>query len=55
MANVPQAASIAGAWIAMEDRGKAVLFNVQADGSISGREIPPQVAQMLMQGVAKPQ
>lgn len=55
MANVPQAASIAGAWIAMEDRGKAVLFNVQADGSISGKEIPPQVAQMLMQGAAKPQ
>jgi hypothetical protein len=55
MANAPQAAGIAGTWIAMEDGSKAVLFNVQADGSITGKEIPPQVAQMLMQGAAKPQ
>jgi hypothetical protein len=52
MANNPQPANagIAGAWIAMEDGGKGMLFSVQADNSVTGKEIPATLVQMLMQG-----
>jgi hypothetical protein len=55
MANAPQAAGIAGTWIAMESGGKAMMFNVQGDNSVTGKEISPQVVQMLMQRAPKPQ
>jgi hypothetical protein len=54
MASAPQTTSTGGAWIAMENDGKAILFNVQGDNSVTGKEIPPQVVQMLMQGAPKP-
>lgn len=50
MANAPQAAGIAGTWIAMESGGKAMMFNVRADNTVTGKEISAQVLQMLMQG-----
>jgi hypothetical protein len=52
MANNPQAAGagIAGAWIAMEDGGNGVLFTVEGDNSVTGKEIPATLVQMLMQG-----
>jgi hypothetical protein len=50
MANTPQAAGIAGTWIAMESGGKGILFNVRADNTVTGKEISSQVVQMLMQG-----
>ena len=53
MANTPQAAGIAGTWIAMESGGKAMMFNVLADNTVTGKEISPQVVQMLMQGRGK--
>lgn len=57
MANNPQAAGtgITGAWIAMEDGGNGVLFTVQGDNSVTGKEIPPPLVQMLMQRAPKPQ
>jgi len=55
MANNPQAAGVTGAWIAMEDGGKGVLFTVQGDNTVTGKEIPAPVVQMLMQGAPKPQ
>ena len=54
MANAPQAPGVAGTWIAMEDGGKGMMFNVQGDNSVTGKEISPQVVQMLMQGAPKP-
>lgn len=53
MANTPQAADVAGTWIAMEDGGKAMMFNVRADHTVTGKEISPEVVQMLMQGRGK--
>jgi hypothetical protein len=50
MANAPQAAGVAGTWLAMESGGKAMMFNVLADNTVTGKEISPQVVQMLMQG-----
>jgi hypothetical protein len=41
-----------GAWIAMEDGGKGILFTVNADNSVTGREMPAQVIQMLTQAPA---
>jgi len=38
-----------GAWIAMEDGGKGILFTVNADNSVTGREMPAQIIQALMQ------
>ena len=45
----PQSASAGtvGTWIAMEDGGKGILFTVQPDHSVTGREVPAQVIQML--------
>ena len=54
MANAPQASGIAGTWVAMESAGKGLMFNVQSDNSVTGKEISPQVVQMLMQGAPKP-
>jgi hypothetical protein len=53
MANTPQAAGLAGTWLAMEDGGKAMMFNVRADHTVTGKEISPEVVQMLMQGRGK--
>jgi hypothetical protein len=50
MANAPQSAGIAGMWIAMESGGKGIMFTVRADNTVTGKEISPQVVQMLMQG-----
>jgi hypothetical protein len=51
MANASQSdAGIAGTWIAMESGGKAMMFNVRADNTVTGKEISPQVVQMLMKG-----
>jgi hypothetical protein len=36
-----------GAWIAMEDGGKGILFTVNADNSVTGREMPAQIIQAL--------
>jgi hypothetical protein len=49
MANAPQATGVAGTWIAMESGGKAMMFNVLADNTVTGKEISAQVVQMLMQ------
>jgi len=38
-----------GAWIAMGDGGKGILFTVNADNSVTGREMPAQIIQALMQ------
>ena len=53
MANTPQAAGVAGTWLSMEDGGKAMMFNVRADLTVTGKEISPEVVQMLMQGRGK--
>lgn len=53
MTNAPHAQGIAGTWVAMENAGKGMMFNVQADNSLTGKEISPQVVQMLMQGGPK--
>jgi hypothetical protein len=52
MQNNPQAsaADISGAWIAMEENGKGLLFTVRPDKSVTAKEMPAQVVQMLMQG-----
>jgi len=42
-----------GAWIAMEDGGKGILFTVQSDGTLTGREMPAQLIQMLVQAPAR--
>ncbi len=50
MANNPQAtAGIAGVWVAMEDGGKGMMFTVQPDHTVSGKEMPAAMIQMLMQ------
>jgi hypothetical protein len=54
MANAPQTQGIAGTWVAMESSGKGMMFNVQADNSVTGKQISPQVVQMLMQAAPKP-
>jgi hypothetical protein len=46
----PPSVGITGTWIAIEDGGNGIMFNVQADNSVTGREMPAQVIQMLMQG-----
>lgn len=38
-----------GAWIAMEANGNGILFTLNADNSITGREMPAQIIQALMQ------
>jgi hypothetical protein len=50
MQNNPQAAGIAGAWIAVEASGSGIIFTVQADGTLTGREMPAQLIQALTQG-----
>lgn len=51
MANAPQAAAgISGTWVAKASDGKGILFTVTADNSVTGKEISPQVLQMMMQG-----
>jgi hypothetical protein len=50
MQSAPQASGIAGTWIAMEASGSGILFTVQADNSVTGREMPAQLIQMLVQG-----
>jgi hypothetical protein len=37
----------------MEGGGKGMMFSVQADDSVTGREMPAQVIQMLMQSGKK--
>jgi hypothetical protein len=54
MANALQAAGVTGTWVAMESGAKGIMFNVQADNSLTGKEISPQVVQMLMQTAPKP-
>jgi hypothetical protein len=54
MANPPPATGVMGTWVAMESGGKGMMFNVQADNSLTGKEISPQVVQMLMQAAPKP-
>jgi hypothetical protein len=51
MQNAPQATGIAGTWIAMDVSGGGIMFTVLPDNSVSGRELPAQVIQMLLQGV----
>jgi hypothetical protein len=47
----PQAsADIRGSWIAMEGNGKGILFTVAGDNTVTGKEMPAEVIQMLMQG-----
>jgi len=53
MRNAPQASGIAGMWVAMEGNGMGILFNVQPDGSVTGREMPAQIIQALMQAAAR--
>ncbi len=49
MAENPQAATdITGSWISMEDGDKAILFTIQTDGSVTGKEMPIAVMQMLL-------
>ncbi len=36
-----------GSWIAMEEGGKGILFTVQGDRSVTGKEMPAQLIQML--------
>ena len=47
-ANSQAATEITGSWISMEDGGKAILFTVQTDGSVTGKEMPAAVIQMLV-------
>jgi hypothetical protein len=49
MANAPQSAGIAGTWVTKESGGKGILFTVTADNSVTGKEISPQVLQMMTQ------
>jgi hypothetical protein len=49
----PQAADITGAWIAMGESGTGLLFSVQPDKSVTAKEMPAHVVQMLMQGGPK--
>jgi hypothetical protein len=55
MQNNPQgpAAGITGTWIAMEDGGKGIIFTVLTDGTLTGREVPAQIIQMLTQTPAQ--
>jgi hypothetical protein len=53
MANAPEAAGVTGTWIARENGGKGIMFTVRDDNTVTGKEIPPQVVQMLMQGVGR--
>ena len=46
------AAGNTGTWIARQDEAKGILFTVQGDGTLTGREMPAQFIQMLMQGTA---
>jgi hypothetical protein len=52
MANAPQAAGagISGTWVATGSGGKGILFTVTTDNSVTGKEISPQVLQMMTQG-----
>ena len=43
----------AGAWIAMQDGGKGILFTVNTDNSVTGREMPAQIIQALTQNAAR--
>jgi hypothetical protein len=54
MASAPQATGVAGTWVATGGGGKGIMFNVRADNSLTGKEISPQVVQMLMQTAPKP-
>jgi hypothetical protein len=47
MANVPQSAGVTGTWVAKESGSKGILFTVAADNSVTGKEISPQVLQMM--------
>lgn len=49
MQNAPQGSSVTGAWVTMENNGMGILFTVQPDGSVSGREMPARIIQGLMQ------
>ncbi len=47
-ANNPEAmVDTTGSWIAMEEGGKGILFTVQGDRSVTGKEMPAQLIQML--------
>jgi len=48
--NPQSAADIRGSWIAMEGNGKGILFTVMGDNTVTGKEMPAEVIQMLMQG-----
>jgi hypothetical protein len=50
MQNAPQPVGIAGTWIAMEANGSGIIFTVLADNSVTGREMPAQLIQMLVHG-----
>jgi hypothetical protein len=52
MRNAPQGSGVTGTWIAMEGNGMGILFNVQPDGSVAGREMPAQIIQALTQAAA---
>jgi hypothetical protein len=53
MQNAPKASGIAGTWIAVEASGGGIIFTVLGDGSLTGREMPAQVIQMLTQASAR--
>lgn len=55
MAGNPQAASsvIMGTWLALVDGSKGMIFTVMADNSVTGKEMPAAMVQMLMQGGAQ--
>jgi hypothetical protein len=53
MRNAPQASGTTGAWAAMEENGMGILFTVQPDGSVTGREMPAQIIQALTQATAR--
>lgn len=49
MASNPQAyVDTTGTWIATEPGGKGILFMVQADRSVTGKEMAPQIIQMML-------
>jgi hypothetical protein len=52
MRNAPQASGVTGTWVAMEGNGMGILFTVQPDGSVTGREMPAQIIQALTQAPA---
>ena len=59
MTNTNQTAAAAassdntGTWLSIEDGGKAIMFNVQSDNSVTGKGMPAALVQMLMGGVQR--